>query len=344
MFIIDMKLPGQKIIVAKGGRGGRGNASFKTHNNTAPYIAENGEPGEEVTLELELKLIADVGLIGCPNAGKSTLLSKVTAARPKIADYPFTTLSPNLGVVNHKNKSFVMADIPGLIEGAHAGKGLGYEFLRHIERTKILVHIIDISGFGEHTAFANFVSINNELKKYSKTLSLKPMLVVLNKSDITGADKLAFEFKKKIKQTKKYTKLGVIYTISAVTGSALGQVLDKLIEMIDNENKRVTGHDQSVVEIMHQQVAHYKFEPEFTVTTERDSTNDRIFIVSGKKVDKLIAMTNFSQDQAVTRLQNILKKMGVIRALRKHGVKEGDTVKIKEFEMQYTDDEISSNQ
>lgn len=183
----DLKEIGKKILVAKGGRGGRGNASFKTHNNTVPRIAEKGEPGEVAEIDLELRLIADVGLVGFPNAGKSTFLSVVSSARPKIADYPFTTLEPNLGVVTIDDKQFVIADIPGIIEGAHLGKGLGLEFLRHIKRTKVLIYLIDVSGFDGTDPYKTYKILSNELKKYSKYMSKKHMVIALNKTDIDSA-------------------------------------------------------------------------------------------------------------------------------------------------------------
>ena len=183
-IIADLTLPGQKALIAKGGRGGRGNQSFKTQQNTAPRIAENGQPGEELTLILELKVLADVGLVGFPNAGKSTFLSAVSAARPKIADYPFTTLNPNLGICTHKGKSFVIADIPGIIEGASGGKGLGHQFLKHIERTRVLLHIIDPQGFDNLDALKSVKVIENELKNFDKELYKKPRILVVNKADI----------------------------------------------------------------------------------------------------------------------------------------------------------------
>ncbi|MCX5783195.1 MAG: GTPase ObgE [Elusimicrobia bacterium] len=203
-ILADISRPGQKVLAAKGGRGGRGNASFKTHFNTAPKIAERGEPGEEVTIELELKVLADVGLIGFPNAGKSTFLSRISSARPKIADYPFTTLSPNLGMVYHKNRSFVAADIPGLIEGAHGGKGLGDSFLKHVERTKVLVHLVDPAGFGETSAVDSVKVIADELAQFSPQLAKKPRIIAVNKSDQEIAEEIFAKIKKKHRKDDKF--------------------------------------------------------------------------------------------------------------------------------------------
>jgi GTP-binding protein len=217
-ILADLKNGGDRFLAAKGGRGGRGNASFKTQRNTAPHISEMGEPGEEFTLELELKLLADVGLIGCPNAGKSTLLSRLTSARPKIADYPFTTLNPNLGVAEWHGVQIVLADIPGLIEGAHAGKGLGHDFLKHIERTRVLFHVVDLSGFDGKDPYASIQMINKELKAYSPKLLKKPTVIVANKMDVTGADESLEKLKKKCKKAK-------IFAISAATGKGLDPLL-----------------------------------------------------------------------------------------------------------------------
>ena len=197
-----MKEPWQKLLMARGGRGGRGNSSFKTGRHTAPRIKEKGEPGEELSLDLELKLIADVGLVGFPNAGKSTFLSRISAARPKIADYPFTTLTPNLGVVRSDYGNFVVADIPGLIEGAHRGKGIGDEFLRHIQRTKVLIHILDINGFNENTAYKNLRIINQELAEFSEGMLKKPMLIAANKMDLSGSEEKLSQLKRNLKNKK----------------------------------------------------------------------------------------------------------------------------------------------
>lgn len=314
----DLKTAGEKILIVKGGRGGRGNASFKTAKNTAPRIAEKGEPGETAEINLELRLIADVGFVGLPNAGKSTLLAQISAAKPKIGDYPFTTLSPNLGVVDYKGKHFVAADIPGIIEGAHEGKGLGLEFLRHIRRTKVLIHIIDVSGFDGNDPYENYKIINNELKKYSKYLSKKHIIIVLNKIDLPDSQKHIKKFKKHLK-TKKFLE------ISAATGKNVQKLLAEIVKMLE---KPVKFNAEEEIEIV--PVKKYIYEPEFKVHIE-----DGVFVVTGKKVETLTEMTKFSEEEALRRYQNILKKMGLEDELEKMGCKQGDLVRIGGLEFTY---------
>jgi GTP-binding protein len=314
----DIKIAGEKILLAKGGRGGRGNASFKTQKNTAPRIAEKGEPGEIAEINLELRLIADVGFVGLPNAGKSTLLSIISAARPKIADYPFTTLEPNLGVVDFKGRHFVAADIPGIIEGAHEGKGLGLEFLRHIKRTKVLLHIIDASGFDGADPYHNYKIINNELKKYSKYIAKKHVIVVLNKTDVSGSDKHVKEFKKHLKSAK-------IIEISAVTGAGIENLLKETVKMLDKPLKINPEEEIETVP-----VKKYVYEPEFKISLE-----DGVYIVTGGKVETLTEMTKFTEDEALRRYQNILKKMGLDDELENMGAKPGDLVRIGALEFTF---------
>lgn len=327
--IADLTLPGQRALVARGGRGGRGNQSFKTQTNTAPRIAENGQPGEEVTLILELKVLADVGLVGFPNAGKSTFLSAVSAARPKIADYPFTTLNPNLGICTHKGKSFVVADIPGIIEGASDGKGLGHQFLKHIERTRVLVHMTDPQGFDGLDALKSIKVIEDELKNFSKELYKKPRILVINKADIEGAEKV-FE-----KVKKKYTKMPV-FLISAAAAQGIGKVLDEIIKILA-KNPIVAPK-----EIKTAGPAIHAVAPMFTVTRLDE---DRVQI-SGKKIEEFISMTNFSQPEAVQRLRGIFKKIGLEKALLKEGVTDGSVIVAcgKEFEWNGSevDEEVSA--
>ena len=312
----DLQELGKKILVAKGGRGGRGNASFKTHNNTVPRIAEKGEPGEVSEIDLELRLIADVGLVGFPNAGKSTFLSVVSSARPKIADYPFTTLEPNLGVVVIDDKQFVIADIPGIIEGAHLGKGLGLEFLRHIKRTKVLIYLIDVSGFDGTDPYKTYKVLSNELKKYSKYMSKKHMVIALNKIDIDSSADNIKKFKKKIKGVK-------IYPISNMTKEGISKLLFDVHKLI---NKPIEEEEIETFPIKK-----YIYEPEFNVNINEDG----VFIVTGKKVETLAEMTKFNEDEALRRFQNILKKMGIEIALEKKGCKIGDTVRIGVFEFEF---------
>jgi GTP-binding protein len=325
VFVVDLKEPGSTALAARGGRGGRGNASFKTHTNTAPKISEKGEPGEGVTLELELKLIADIGIVGCPNAGKSTLISRITSACPKVADYPFTTLGPNLGVCKYKGKNFVVADIPGLIEGAHEGKGLGDEFLRHIERTSILLHLVDAGGYEGKSAYRNFQLINAELKKYSAELAKKPMIAALNKMDLSGSRESHAAFRKKLASSGRKIK---ILPVSCATGEGLEALQDKMIEMLSEYSARKCAAKDAPARM---EFRKYVFEPEFNVKREGG-----VFIVSGKKVERFVSMTNFEQEEAARRLQNILKKMGIEKELVKKGVREGDTVKIAGYEFVYS--------
>ena len=319
-MIADLREHLQELTVARGGRGGRGNASFKTSRNYAPRIAQKGEPGESFVLDLELKLIADVGFVGCPNAGKSTLLSRISQAKPKIADYPFTTLTPNLGVAKFKEKSFVVADIPGLIEGAHEGRGLGIEFLRHIERTRVLVHLVDIVGFDGNEPYDNFRAIQKELASYSKKLAKKPALIVANKMDCTGADVALKKFKKKLKGKK-------ILEISAVSGHGLPELMAELVKLMEQYKPEPIMDPEPLPTGVRQ----YLFADEFTVTKEEEG-----FRVTGKKVVRLMAMTNFAQEEAVRRFQNILKKMGVDKVLQREGVQPGDTVFIGEQDFIYS--------
>lgn len=327
-LLADLKTPGQTVLVARGGRGGRGNAAFKTHRNTAPRLSEKGEPGGEFKLELELKLLADVGLIGLPNAGKSTLLSRLTSARPKIADYPFTTLHPNLGVAEWHGVSMVFADIPGLIEGAHAGKGLGHDFLRHVERTRLLFHLVDLSGFDELASPAGWRDpysvikiINEELRLYSPGLMRKPMIIVANKMDVTGAGDALKVLKRKWKKSN-------IYPISAVTGEGLDALLAYAAAELAKPDP--IEEDPTLEEPL-------RFVVELDFEVEREAGG---FRVKGAKVERFAAMTNFQQEEGTRRFQNILKKMGVEKELLRQGVEPGDTVKVGQVEFFFeVDDE-----
>ncbi|MDD5686993.1 MAG: GTPase ObgE [Elusimicrobia bacterium] len=311
-IIADITEPKQEIIIALGGRRGRGNASFKSSKNTAPRIAEKGQPGEECIVELELKIIADVGIIGYPNAGKSTFISKVSSAKPKIADYPFTTLSPNLGVVKLYDDSLVFADIPGLIDGASAGKGLGHDFLRHIERTKILLHIVDSFGYDNKNAYSTYVAINKELKDYSPVLAKKLQVIAINKMDVFGAEKSVKLFKKRGKK---------VFLISALKGEGLKSLLEEIFKKIKMVKVEKPTEIKSV---------YYKYEPEFAV-----NKIGNVFEVTGKKILDLAVMTNFSEEEAAKRFQNIFKKIGVEQKLREAGIVAGDTVRVGEYEFIY---------
>jgi len=318
-ILADLVEEGQTFVAAKGGRGGRGNARFASSINRAPDFAEKGEPGEEKWILLELKLLADVGLIGFPNAGKSTLLSRMTAARPKIADYPFTTLYPNLGVVDSGDpdaKSFVIADIPGLIEGAHMGEGLGHEFLKHIERTRLLVHVIDSSGL-ERDPIEAFQIINSELENYSQELAKKPQIIAANKMDLPQAR----ENLKKLSEF--FTEQDIEFVpISAATGNGVKELIYKVKDLLNKLPR----------EVQNPEIKKYSYEEQEPFIIEKSG---QIFNVSGKVVEKLVLMTDLNNESAVKRLQRTFKKMGLEDALRKQGIKPGDTVKIGEIEFLY---------
>lgn len=327
VVIADLTEAGQMAKVAQGGRGGKGNMAFKTQFNTAPRIAENGQPGQEVTLILELKVLADVGLVGFPNAGKSTFLSAVSSARPKIADYPFTTLNPNLGICTHKGKSFVVADIPGIIEGASDGKGLGHQFLKHIERTRVLLHLIDPAGFDGLDAVKAAKVIEGELKKFGTDLSKKPRIVIVNKADIDGAEAVF----KKIQ--KKYSKLPV-FLISAAAQQGLGKVLDEIVKILSKNPITVKAP------VVNGPAVH-TLAPMFNIIELEDGRVQ----ITGKRIEEFMAMTNFAQPEAVDRLRKIFKKIGLEKALLKKGVDTGTVIVAgsREFEWNGGMDEEVSN-
>lgn len=314
----------ERFVVAKGGRGGRGNARFSSAQNRVPTLAENGEPGQERWLELELRLLADVGLIGLPNAGKSTLISIISAAKPKIADYPFTTLVPNLGVVQGQNgESFVVADIPGLIEGAHQGAGLGHDFLQHIERTKLLIHVLDAAPTDGRDIVQDFSIINKELELYNPKLLHRPQLVAVNKMDLTQAKE---NLQRLIDHLAEQHE---VFPISAATGQGVEILMQRVAEVLallpDEEPGPVT-----------EPVIHRMIEGKERFTIGREGP---VFIVAGKEVERHLAMTNFDNEAAVKRFAKILKMIGVDRALKDLGAKSGDMVRIKKMEFEYLEEE-----
>lgn len=321
-IIADLTEIGQKAVIAKGGRGGRGNSKFATPTRQAPEFAEPGMPGEERWVTLELKLIADIGLIGFPNVGKSTILSMVTGARPKIANYHFTTITPNLGVVDIPGiKSFVLADIPGLIEGAHEGVGLGVEFLRHVERTRLLIHVIDVSGIEGRDPIEDYNKINEELKLYNEKLSKKPQIVAANKTDITGADE-NFE-KLKAEMDKRNVKM---FKISAATNKGLrelmlyaGSILDTIQDTIDDEVE-----EWYVPE-----------EKRFTYTISKDE--DGVYVIEGSFVDRLLLSANIYDTQSLRYFQRVIEKRGIVQELREMGIQDGDLVRMNDFEFEFMD-------
>src|SRR6266478_3341342 len=328
-LIADLVDEGQRVMVARGGRGGLGNVHFATATHQAPREAQNGEPGEERWLSLELRLIADVGLVGYPNAGKSTLLSVVTAAEPKIAGYPFTTLSPNLGVVtigqpgSGDEFSFVLADIPGLIEGAAQGVGLGHEFLRHIQRTRLLIHMLDGASL-EPDLWQNFEAINQELREYDEHLATRPQIVVLNKMDLPEAQERWPALKAKA-EAAGYPA----FAISAVTHQGTDELMQytakRLQEIQQEEAERLAAQAISSAE---NPVLRPQPEDAFSITREKG-----VYIVRGKRVERTVSMTNLESEESMDRLQVTLAKMGVTSALEEAGVKVGDKVRFGKIEL-----------
>ncbi len=320
LIIADLKEVDSEVIVARGGRGGLGNTAFKTQSNPAPNFSENGEPGEEKMLKVELKLLADVGLVGLPSVGKSTILSKVSKARPKIADYHFTTLTPNLGVVKTKDgRSFTMADLPGLIEGASQGVGLGDKFLRHIERTKVIAHVIDMSALEGRNPYDDFVMINQELEKFSPKLMKKPMIVIANKMDIDGAKENLEKFKSKVRCE--------VFEIKAISNTGLDDVMMRLADLVEQTpNTPLYEEGEYLSHVL------YKFEEEKPFEIKKV---DNEYIISGDKVEKLFKMTNFQSDEGIERFIRKLRKLGIDDELLKMEVPEGAIVKILDFEFEY---------
>lgn len=322
-LIADLVEEGQSVVAARGGRGGRGNARFPNSVNRAPTFAEHGEPGEERKLRLELKLLADVGLVGYPSVGKSSIIATVSAARPDIAAYHFTTLTPVLGIVKiDDTTNFVMADIPGLIEGAHEGKGLGYEFLRHIERTRLIVHVLDVSGMEGRDPLEDYRKINAELAAYSDFLAGRPQIVAANKMDLPDAQANfpAIEATLKAQGCE-------VFPVSAATGEGLKALIQRCAELLATMPKDVTPAVPMVV------TPTESTDGEFTI--RRDDSG--AFIVEGKNIERLVAMTRFSDEESLQRFQNILRRSGIDAALRERGIKEGDTVRIREMEFDFSE-------
>lgn len=327
-IIADLVAHGQRAVIAKAGRGGRGNKRFATPANPAPELSENGEPGQERNVQLELKVLADVGLVGFPSVGKSTLLSVVSAARPKIAVYHFTTIVPNLGMVDAGDgRSFVMADLPGLIEGASQGVGLGHQFLRHIERTRVIVHVIDMSGSEGRVPYEDYMAINNELEQYNLRLMERPQIIVANKMDMPEAEENLKEFKTKIAEDIP------VFPISAVTKTGLRELLLAIADKLETTpefplNEILEQEDEDTV--LYKYVAE---EPDFEITREPDGT----FVLSGTKIERLFTMTNFERDASISRFARQLRAMGVDEALRKRGAKDGDIVRLLDYEFEFMD-------
>lgn len=322
-ILADFTKDGEKIIIAAGGKGGKGNAKFANSRNQTPKIAENGDEGEEYNIIVELKLLADVGLVGFPSVGKSTLLSVLTNAKPEIADYHFTTLKPNLGVVSIVDGyDFVIADLPGLIKGAHLGKGLGLDFLKHLERCRVILHVIDMSANDGRDPYEDYLAIKEELKEYGMRLLERPMIIVANKMDVDGSELYLEDFKNRLEDDVE------IYPISSFTREGLIPLIKRTYELV-----KTTPEFPLVDANEIEQVATFGLKEEtneFSIRREKG-----IFIVEGENIERIYKKINISTDEGVMKLASILNKMGVEEALKKNGIKDGDTVRICDFEFEY---------
>ena len=320
--LADLSKKGQEEVIAKGGRGGRGNTAFKTQTNTAPDYSENGEEGEKKNLKVEVKMLADVGLVGLPSVGKSTIISMISKSKPKIAAYHFTTLNPNLGVVKASDgRSFVMADLPGLIEGASKGEGLGDKFLKHIERTKVIAHVIDMSASEGRNPYEDYVLINKELEAFNEKLIKKPQIIIANKMDLEQAKDELKKFKEKVGDIQ-------IFEVSAATNTGLQKVVDYLADLVDSVPNNPLYEDSQI-----ESHVLYKFKKEepFTITRDDDGT----WAIQGKEVERIFKMTKFSSDEAAYKFAKKISRMGIDQKLEELGVEEGDQVRILDFYFDY---------
>ncbi len=320
LVIADLTKHDEEVIVAYGGRGGKGNVSLATRSNPCPSYCERGEPGEERNIKVELRMLADVGLVGLPSVGKSTILSMISNANPKVASYHFTTLSPNLGVVSTKDYNYVVADLPGLIEGASEGLGLGHKFLKHIERTKIIAHIIDMSGSEGRNPYDDYLVIRKELEKFSPKLIDKPEIIIANKMDIESSFDNLKEFKKKVNEP--------IYEVSAINNLGLDKVIDELKNMV----KEIPDDILFDKDVQEKHVL-YKFKEEKPYKITKDNN---VYIISGNEVERIFKMINFNTEEAIDRFSKKLRRMGIDDELESMGIQEGDIVKILDYEFEYT--------
>ncbi|KAF0468489.1 GTPase ObgE [Pediococcus pentosaceus] len=325
----DLTDNGQELVVAKGGRGGRGNMRFASPRNPAPEISENGEPGEEIELQLELKVLADVGLLGFPSVGKSTLLSVVTSAKPKIAEYHFTTLVPNLGMVQlDDGRDFVIADIPGLIEGASQGVGLGFEFLRHVERTRVLLHLVDMSGMTEEDPFTNFRQINEELKKYNPELLERRQIIVPTKMDLPGSDEELKKFEKQVRADERYADFE-IFPISSITHNGLEKLVARTADVLEEipQHSLIATSDEET-----EKTYEFSSEKDFTIENIED-----VWVIEGEKIEKLFKMTDTTHDESLLRFARQMRGMGIDDELRRLGARNGDSVQILDFVFEFVE-------
>ena len=323
LVLADLSKKDDQEVIAKGGRGGRGNTAFKTQTNTAPDYSENGEEGEKKNLKVEVKMLADVGLVGLPSVGKSTIISMVSRSKPKIAAYHFTTLTPNLGVVKASDgRSFVMADLPGLIEGASLGEGLGDKFLKHIERTKVIAHVLDMSASEMRDPYEDYILINKELEAFNEKLIKKPQIIVANKMDLPNAKEELEKFRQKLGKDIE------IYEVSAATNTGLQKVVDRLADLVDEAPNNPLYEDSQI-----ESHVLYKFKKEepFTITRDDDGT----WVIQGQEVERIFKMTKFSSDEAAYKFAKKLTKMGIDQKLEELGAEEGDQVRILDFYFDY---------
>ncbi|MDE1547900.1 GTPase ObgE [Jeotgalibaca caeni] len=328
----DLTEPGQQLVVAKGGRGGRGNIKFASPRNPAPEIAENGEPGEELILDLELKVIADVGLVGFPSVGKSTILSVVSSAKPKIGAYHFTTIVPNLGMVKTTSGAqFVMADLPGLIEGASQGVGLGIQFLRHIERTRVILHVLDMGATEGRDPFEDFQTINKELESYELKLLERPMIIVANKMDVPGAKENLEEFRDQLAELYSVADMPRIFEISAYQNQGLDDLLNHTAEVLETTDLFPLFEEEDEASVL------YKFEDDQNQGIEITRDSNATWILGGERLEKLFLMTNFNHDESIMRFARQLRGMGIDEKLRERGAQDGDLVRIMDYEFEFVD-------
>lgn len=321
VIIADLTHQDEEVVVAYGGKGGRGNVSLASKSNPCPSYAERGEPGEVRKIKVELRMMADVGLVGMPSVGKSTILSMITNANPKIASYHFTTLSPNLGVVSTKDNNFVIADLPGLIEGASEGIGLGHKFLKHIERTKIIAHVIDISATEGRDPYDDYLKIRDELEKFSDKLLNKKEIIIANKMDMPNARENLKLFKEKIGNKE-------VIEISALNKDNLDSLINALSNLVKDIPDEVLYED----DIQEKHVLYkFKVEKPFTIIKEGNK-----YLIKGDKVEKIFKMTNFNTEEAISRFAKKLRNMGIDEELEKMGIEEGDIIKILDYEFEYT--------
>lgn len=321
-IIADMNKPERRRIVLHGGKGGKGNARFATPTRQSPRFAQPGQKTVEHEVELELKTIADVGLVGLPNVGKSTILSVLTSAKPKIANYHFTTLTPNLGVVKRYERTFVLADIPGLIEGAAEGAGLGHDFLRHVERTRMLVHVVDISGCEGRDPMEDYLGIRSELRQYSERLAEIPQLVAANKMDLTGAEDNLELFMEELREDGSDVK---VFPVSAATAKGFDALLDEILKTLDTLPQTFEFEEEDLAET-------HRYEPGFEIEKDGD-----VFVLTGGSIEYLLDTTYAEDETSMRRFQQFLIKEGIIDALRKAGATEDSTVRMGEWEFDFVE-------